>query len=56
MCGAVAVAGDRIRVSAGCDGGFGTFSGWHLVAPSVVWAKRRALPDRARIAGDRLWR
>jgi 5-methyltetrahydropteroyltriglutamate--homocysteine methyltransferase len=53
---AVAVVGERSRVIAGCDCGFGTFSGWHLVAPSVVWAKLRSLSDGARIASARLWR
>lgn len=53
---AVAAVGDRSRVMAGCDCGFGTFSGWHLVAPSLVWAKLRALSDGAQIASQRLWR
>jgi 5-methyltetrahydropteroyltriglutamate--homocysteine methyltransferase len=52
---AVAVVGERSRVIAGCDCGFGTFSGWHLVAPDVAWAKLHALSDGARIASARLW-
>jgi len=52
---AVVVVGDRSRVIASCDCGFGTFSGWHLVTPSLVWAKLRSLVDGARIASERLW-
>ncbi len=52
---AVAVVGERSRVIASCDCGFGTFSGWHVVAPSVAWAKLRTLADGARIASERLW-
>ena len=52
---AVEVAGDRSRVIAGTDCGFGTFAGWEMVAPSVVWAKLRALREGAELATRRLW-
>jgi 5-methyltetrahydropteroyltriglutamate--homocysteine methyltransferase len=53
---AVDAVGDRSRVIASTDCGFGTFAGSELVAPSVVWAKLRALRDGAAIATRRLWR
>jgi 5-methyltetrahydropteroyltriglutamate--homocysteine methyltransferase len=34
---AVDAVGDRERVIAGTDCGFGTLAGWELVAPSLVW-------------------
>ncbi|HET6316818.1 MAG TPA: cobalamin-independent methionine synthase II family protein [Chloroflexota bacterium] len=52
---AVDVVGERSRVIASCDCGFGTFSGWHVVAPSVAWAKLGTLVEGARIASERLW-
>lgn len=52
---AVEAAGDRSRVIAGTDCGFGTFAGWEMVAEDVVWAKMRALKEGARIASRRLW-
>jgi 5-methyltetrahydropteroyltriglutamate--homocysteine methyltransferase len=52
---AVAVVGDRERVIASCDCGFGTFAGWEMVAPSVVWAKFTTLAEGARLASDQLW-
>lgn len=52
---AVAAVGDRSRVIAGTDCGFGTFAGWTLVAPTVAWAKLRALRDGADLASRRLW-
>ncbi|MBI3734477.1 MAG: methionine synthase, partial [Chloroflexi bacterium] len=52
---AVEVVGDRSRVIASADCGFGTFSGWSLVTPSIVWAKLRILAEGARIASARLW-
>jgi 5-methyltetrahydropteroyltriglutamate--homocysteine methyltransferase len=39
----------------GSDCGFGTFAGVSNVAPSVVWAKLRALADGAALATRRLW-
>lgn len=52
---AVQAVGDRERVIAGCDCGFGTFAGHGNVAPSVVWAKLGSLSEGARIASERLW-
>lgn len=47
----------RERVIAGGDCGFSTVaSGRTIVAPSVVWAKFRALAEGAAIASQRLWR
>lgn len=55
ICEAVAAVGDRERVIAGCDCGFGTFAGNEYVAEDVVWAKLRSLADGASIASQRLW-
>jgi 5-methyltetrahydropteroyltriglutamate--homocysteine methyltransferase len=52
----VRVVGDRSRVVAGADCGFGTFAAWELVAESVVWAKLRSLSEGARKASERLWK
>jgi 5-methyltetrahydropteroyltriglutamate--homocysteine methyltransferase len=52
---AVAAVGDRERVIAGADCGFGTFAGWEMVAPSVVWKKFEALAEGARLASGKLW-
>ena len=52
----VAAVGARERVIASTDCGFGTFAGSEMVAPSVVWAKLRALADGAALASRRLWR
>jgi 5-methyltetrahydropteroyltriglutamate--homocysteine methyltransferase len=52
---AVNAVGDRTRVIASTDCGFGTFAGSENVAPSVVWAKLRALADGAALASRRLW-
>jgi 5-methyltetrahydropteroyltriglutamate--homocysteine methyltransferase len=52
---AVAAVGDRERVVAGVDCGFGTFVGWEWVTEDVVWAKLRAQRDGADIATARLW-
>jgi len=48
--------GDRTRVLAGVDCGFGTFAGSHLVEESVVWTKLRALREGADLATRRLWK
>jgi 5-methyltetrahydropteroyltriglutamate--homocysteine methyltransferase len=55
ICEAVDVVGDRARVIASTDCGFGTFAGSEMVAPSVVWAKLAALTEGARLASRRLW-
>ena len=52
---AVDAVGDRSRVIASVDCGFGTFAGSDVVAESVVWAKLAALAEGARIASKRLW-
>jgi 5-methyltetrahydropteroyltriglutamate--homocysteine methyltransferase len=52
---AVSVIGDRERVIAGTDCGFGTFAGREYVAADVVWAKLAAAAKGARIASRRLW-
>ena len=52
---AVAVVGDRERVIASTDCGFGTFSGREWVAAPVVWKKLQALREGADIASAKLW-
>ncbi len=47
----------RERVIPGSDCGFGTSAtAAPIVAPSIVWAKFKALAEGARIASERLWR
>ena len=55
ICEAVDAIGDRTRVIASCDCGFGTFAGYEMVAEDVVWAKLKACRDGADIATRRLW-
>ncbi len=52
---AVAAVGDRERVIAGTDCGFGTFAGREYVAEEIVWVKLAAAAAGARIASGRLW-
>jgi len=52
---AVSVVGDRERVIAGTDCGFGTFAGREYVAEEIVWVKLAAAAEGARIASRRLW-
>lgn len=52
---AVSVVGDRERVIAGTDCGFGTFAGREYVAEEVVWVKLAAMAEGAQIASDILW-
>ncbi len=52
---AVAAVGDRERVIAGTDCGFGTFAGREYVAEDVVWLKLAAAAEGARIASETLW-
>jgi 5-methyltetrahydropteroyltriglutamate--homocysteine methyltransferase len=52
---AVSVVGDRERVVAGTDCGFGTFAGREYVAEEIVWVKLAAAAEGARIASHRLW-
>jgi 5-methyltetrahydropteroyltriglutamate--homocysteine methyltransferase len=51
----VDAVGARERVIASTDCGFGTFAGSEMVAPTVVWAKLRALAEGAALASRRLW-
>ena len=55
ICAAVDAVGDRTRVVAATDCGFGTFAGSEAVAHSVVWAKLAALSEGAILATRRLW-
>ncbi|HEY7541262.1 MAG TPA: methionine synthase [Methylomirabilota bacterium] len=55
IAAAVAAVGDRTRVLASVDCGFGTFAGSTLVEESVVWAKLRALREGADLATRQLW-
>lgn len=55
LCQAVEAVGDRSRVIASTDCGFGTFAGSEMVAESVVWAKLRTLREGADLATARLW-
>jgi 5-methyltetrahydropteroyltriglutamate--homocysteine methyltransferase len=52
---AVAAVGDRERVIASTDCGFGTFAGREWVIAPVVWKKLEALRQGADIASSRLW-
>jgi 5-methyltetrahydropteroyltriglutamate--homocysteine methyltransferase len=52
---AVAAVGDRERVIASTDCGFGTLAGREWVVGSIVWPKLKALRDGADIASARLW-
>jgi 5-methyltetrahydropteroyltriglutamate--homocysteine methyltransferase len=52
---AVDVVGDRERVLASTDCGFGTFAGREWVAAPIVWKKLEALRRGADIASARLW-
>ena len=55
ICQAVEAVGDRSRVIASTDCGFGTFAGSEMVADSVVWVKLRTLKEGADLATRRLW-
>jgi 5-methyltetrahydropteroyltriglutamate--homocysteine methyltransferase len=52
---AVAAIGDRERVIASTDCGFGTFTKREWVIESVVWLKLKSIRDGADIASARLW-
>jgi len=52
---AIDAIGDRERVLAGTDCGFGTFAGSDMVAGDVVWAKLATLAEGARLASSRAW-
>jgi 5-methyltetrahydropteroyltriglutamate--homocysteine methyltransferase len=55
ICEAVEAVGERSRVIASSDCGFGTFAGGELVAEDVVWAKLASCRKGADIATRRLW-
>ena len=55
ICEAVDAVGDRSRVIASSDCGFGTFAGSEMVAEDVVWAKLGSCREGAEIATRRLW-
>ena len=52
---AVAVIGDRERVIASSDCGFGTFTRREWVIEPVVWLKLQSIREGAEIASARLW-
>ncbi len=52
---AVAAVGDRERVIAGADCGFGTFTRREWVIEPVVWLKLKSLRQGADLASSRLW-
>lgn len=55
ICQIVEAVGDRSRIIASTDCGFGTFAGLGSVATSVVWAKLKTLREGADMASRRLW-
>ena len=55
ICQIVEAVGDRSRIIASTDCGFGTFAGLGSVATSVVWAKLKTLREGADMASHRLW-
>lgn len=52
---AATALGDRERLIAGVDCGFGTFAGDSFVAEDVVWAKLATLAEGAKLASADLW-
>ena len=52
---AVSAVGDRERVIASADCGFGTFTRREWVIEPVVWLKLKALREGADLASARLW-
>ena len=52
---AVAAVGDRERVIASTDCGFGTFTNREWVVEPVVWLKLKSLQEGAGLASRRLW-
>ena len=52
---AVAAVGDRERVIASADCGFGTFTGREWVIEPAVWLKLKALREGANLASAQLW-
>ena len=56
ICQWVDAVGDRERVIACTDCGFGTFAAFAFVAEDVVWAKLQALSEGSKLATERLWK
>jgi 5-methyltetrahydropteroyltriglutamate--homocysteine methyltransferase len=56
ICRVAEAVGDRSRVIAGVDCGFGTFAAWEMVPEDIVWAKLGALRKGADLATSRLWK
>jgi 5-methyltetrahydropteroyltriglutamate--homocysteine methyltransferase len=52
---AVGAVGDRERVIASADCGFGTFTKREWVIEPVVWLKLHAIREGADLASARLW-
>ena len=52
---AVAAVGDRERVIASTDCGFGTFTGREWVIEPAVWLKLKSLREGASLASAKLW-
>ncbi len=52
---AVSAVGDRERMVASTDCGFGTFTSREWVIEPVVWLKLKSVREGADIASDRLW-
>jgi 5-methyltetrahydropteroyltriglutamate--homocysteine methyltransferase len=52
---AVEAVGDKERVIAGTDCGFGTFAGREYVAAEIVWYKLAAAVEGAHVASAALW-
>ena len=52
---AVSTVGDRERVIASTDCGFGTFTGREWVIEAAVWLKLRSIREGADLASSRLW-
>jgi 5-methyltetrahydropteroyltriglutamate--homocysteine methyltransferase len=55
ICRVAEAVGDRTRVIAGSDCGFGTFAAWEMVPEDIVWAKLATLRQGADLATKRLW-
>ncbi len=55
ICACASAVGDKERVIAGTDCGFGTFASYEFIAEDIVWAKLGALSAGAKIASKRLW-
>lgn len=52
---AIDAVGDKERVVASTDCGFGTFAGYKFCAEDSMWVKLKALADGAKIVTERYW-